>query len=209
MLLNEKISIIRKMNNITQEAFAEELVVSRQTVSKWEKGASIPDVQMLIKISDYYNITLDQLIRDEYDLPGIIESDDEKNDNSSAINIEKYMGKICDVSMNSFRYGAIRNVEIIGICDHMVCFIRKGRYGYFNLKKSLGLLIKKEGTSSLKKDELICGKCSVYVNKGTYFGGMTYAFSEIREVKEKSIYVTTGKFESEISLDEVSVILMK
>ena len=74
------------------------------------------------------------------------------------------MGKICDVSMNSFRYATIRNVEIIGICDHMVCFIRKGRYGYFNLRKSLGLLIKKVGTSSLKKDELIWGKCSVYVN---------------------------------------------
>ena len=35
MLLNEKISIIRKMNNLTQEGFAEELGVSRQAVSKW------------------------------------------------------------------------------------------------------------------------------------------------------------------------------
>ena len=37
MLLNEKITIIRKMNNLTQEGFAEELGVSRQAVSKWEK----------------------------------------------------------------------------------------------------------------------------------------------------------------------------
>ena len=38
MLLNEKITIIRKMNNLTQEGFAEELGVSRQAVSKWENG---------------------------------------------------------------------------------------------------------------------------------------------------------------------------
>jgi DNA-binding transcriptional regulator YiaG len=40
MLLNEKIAIIRKMNNMSQEAFAEELGVSRQAVSKWETGVS-------------------------------------------------------------------------------------------------------------------------------------------------------------------------
>jgi len=73
MLLNEKISIIRKMNNLTQESFAEELAVSRQAVSKWEKGDSVPDVQMITKIADNYNITLDQLVRDEYDLPGMKE----------------------------------------------------------------------------------------------------------------------------------------
>ncbi len=38
MLLNEKITMIRKMNHLTQEEFAEELNVSRQAVSKWENG---------------------------------------------------------------------------------------------------------------------------------------------------------------------------
>lgn len=69
MLFNEKISIIRKMNNLTQEEFAEELDVSRQAISKWENGTSVPDVYMLTRISDLYNLTLNQLIRDEYDLP--------------------------------------------------------------------------------------------------------------------------------------------
>ena len=69
MLLNEKITIIRKMNNLSQERFAEELGVSRQTISKWETGNVVPDVGMLTSIADYYNITLDQLVRDEYELP--------------------------------------------------------------------------------------------------------------------------------------------
>ena len=76
MLLNEKIIIIRKMNNLTQEGFAEELGVSRQAVSKWENGTSVPDVQLLLRIADFYNLTLDQLVRDDFDLP--ISSLDEK-----------------------------------------------------------------------------------------------------------------------------------
>ncbi len=56
MLLNEKITIIRKMNNLTQESFAEELGVSRQAVSKWENGSSVPDVQMLIRIASQSQI---------------------------------------------------------------------------------------------------------------------------------------------------------
>lgn len=43
MLLHEKISIVRKMNHLTQEEFAEELGVSRQAVSKWETGNATPD----------------------------------------------------------------------------------------------------------------------------------------------------------------------
>jgi transcriptional regulator with XRE-family HTH domain len=77
MLLNEKISIIRKMNNMTQERFAEKLGVSRQAVSKWENGTAVPDVQMLIRISDFYNLTMDQLIRDDFDLP-MAKCDEEK-----------------------------------------------------------------------------------------------------------------------------------
>jgi len=165
---------------------------------------------MITKIADNYNITLDQLVRDEYDLPGMKElsTDIEKEEKETPIQIERYIGKICDVSMNSFRYSVIRNIEIIGICNNMVCFIKNQKYGYFNIKKSMGLLMKKEGTSSIIKNELISGKCTVFVNKGTYFGGMTYAFSEIKEIKKDSIIVTTGRFESEISLEEVSVIFM-
>lgn len=47
--LKKKISIIRKMNNLTQEEFAEELDVSRQAISKWENGTSVPDVYMLTR----------------------------------------------------------------------------------------------------------------------------------------------------------------
>lgn len=211
MLLNEKIAVIRKMNNLTQEQFAEELAVSRQAVSKWENGDSVPDIHMLTAIADGYNITLDQLIRNEYDLPHIgVQEDDAacSKQEDSPISIENYIGKICDVSMNSFYHSVIRNVEIIGMCGNMVCFLKNKKYGYFNANKTLGILVKKEGTGAVLKNELMLGKCTVYVNKGTYFGGVTYAFSAIKEQKGNRIVVATGKYETELSLDEVNVIFM-
>ena len=210
MLLNEKITIIRKMNNLTQEEFAEELGVSRQAISKWENGSSVPDVQMLLRVADYYNLTLDQLVRDDFDLPMAANTEvtDEKNTwADSDFDIETYLGKICDVSMNSFRYSVIRYVLIVGMYNNMVCFIKGNRYGYFNKDKSLGILVKgeKEYTAN---NEIIHGKCTVYVNKGTYFGGNTYAFSRIEKITESDIEVHTGNFITNISYSDLSVILM-
>ena len=210
MLLNEKISIIRKMNNLTQEEFAEELGVSRQAISKWENGSSVPDVQMLLRIADYYNLTLDQLVRDEFDLPMAVnnpELDDSNDDSQTDFTIDAYLGKICDISMNSFRFSVIRNVQIVGIYKNMVCFVKGKRYGYFNKDKSLGILVKgeKEYTAN---NEIVCGRCTVYTNKGTYFGGNTYAFSSIEKVSESDIEVHTGKFIANVSYEELSVILM-
>ena len=172
MLLDEKITIIRKMNNLSQEGFAEKLGVSRQTVSKWETGNAVPDVVMLTRIADYYNITLDQLVRDEYELP-MAKIAEEKVDamtcmKTDEFDISKYLGNVCDISMNSFRYGVIRNAKIVGMCNGMVCYEKKNRYGYFNVKKSLGILIKREEAYTLH-NSIECGKCTAYVNEGSYF----------------------------------------
>lgn len=208
MLLNEKISIIRKMNNLSQEAFAEELGVSRQAVSKWENGTSTPDVQMLLRIADFYNLALDQLVRDEFDLP--ISQVDEKQlieTEQDDFSVENYLGKICDVSMNSFRYSVIRNLKIVGQYKNLVCFEKNGRYGYFNKNKSLGILIKKE-ESYCEQNDLILGKCTIYVNKGTFFGGNTYAFSSAVSCDGTVMEIHTGKFIATELLEDISVILL-
>ncbi len=65
MTCGEKITIIRKEQNLTQEQFAELLNVSRQSVSKWENGISFPDTEKLIKISKLFSCSLDYLLKDE------------------------------------------------------------------------------------------------------------------------------------------------
>ena len=210
MKLSEKISVIRKMNDLSQEQFAEELSVSRQAVSKWETGASVPDIQTLIKIADFYSITLDELVRNEYALPfsAKTEAAADKENNTDVISADMYKGKICDISMNSFMCGVIRNALIVGSCGDMVCFVKRNRYGFFNIRKSQGILIKSDAECFKEHNEFLTGKCTAYINKGTFFGGMTYAFSSITDISKDSITISTGNFQSVVPLCDVSVIFM-
>lgn len=61
-VLGSKLYELRKKSGLSQEAFAEKLGVSRQAVSKWECGASLPDTDNLIIISKLYGVSLDELI---------------------------------------------------------------------------------------------------------------------------------------------------
>ena len=61
-MLNEKIKSFRKQKGITQEEFAIHLNVVRQTVSKWEKGISVPDAEMLMRIADFFEISVSELL---------------------------------------------------------------------------------------------------------------------------------------------------
>lgn len=60
----------RLRKNMTQEALAEQLGVSRQTISKWEMNAAIPEVDKAIELCRIFNCTLDNLFREEMDKRG-------------------------------------------------------------------------------------------------------------------------------------------
>ena len=64
MNLNEKIYKLRKDSGLTREEFAEKFNVSRQAVSKWENGDSMPDIDNIIKIAKFFNVTIDYLLLD-------------------------------------------------------------------------------------------------------------------------------------------------
>ena len=56
---------LRKEKGLTQEQFAEQFSVSRRTVSRWETGSNLPDLDILIEMADYYNIELRELLDGE------------------------------------------------------------------------------------------------------------------------------------------------
>ena len=64
MNFNEKLISLRKSMGLSQEELGAELHVSRQTISKWESAQSYPDFQRLVLLSDYFGLTLDELVRD-------------------------------------------------------------------------------------------------------------------------------------------------
>lgn len=67
MILSEKICSLRKQNGWSQEELAEKLNISRQSVSKWENGTSIPDLDKIIKLSQLFEVNTDYLLKDEID----------------------------------------------------------------------------------------------------------------------------------------------
>lgn len=88
MELNEKLYELRKNNNWSQEELAEKLDVSRQTVSKWESNKAIPELEKLVKLSEIYNITLDELVK------GTISADiSRENSDSKVQKLKLFMKK--------------------------------------------------------------------------------------------------------------------
>ncbi|MBO3446042.1 helix-turn-helix transcriptional regulator [Clostridium sp. CCUG 7971] len=65
MKIQEKIKKNRQKNNWSQDDLAKKLNISRQAISKWETGESIPDVDKLVLMSEIFDITLDELIKGE------------------------------------------------------------------------------------------------------------------------------------------------
>ena len=75
MKINEKIYLLRKKHNLSQEELANKLNVSRQTVSKWETGESCPDFDKIVPLCEIFEISTEELIRDKK-----IEINDEKDE---------------------------------------------------------------------------------------------------------------------------------
>ncbi|MCI8529911.1 MAG: helix-turn-helix transcriptional regulator [Lachnospiraceae bacterium] len=65
----KRLTELRKSNNLSQEALAEKMGISRQAVSKWERAEASPDTDNLILLSKIYGISLDDLLRTENELP--------------------------------------------------------------------------------------------------------------------------------------------
>lgn len=64
-MLNDNIKKFRKIKKLTQEQIAEKLNVSRQTVSKWESGETIPDIYNCCELAKLYEITVDDLLNEQ------------------------------------------------------------------------------------------------------------------------------------------------
>lgn len=68
MTFAEKLQKCRKENGMSQEQLAQTLAVSRQAVSKWETGESLPDAGKLVQLSRLFDVPVDALLKDELPL---------------------------------------------------------------------------------------------------------------------------------------------
>ena len=63
MNMADRIQYLRKSKGISQEELADKVGVSRQAVSKWESEQSTPDLEKIIIMSDYFNVTTDYILK--------------------------------------------------------------------------------------------------------------------------------------------------
>ena len=63
-MLQENLKTLRKLKGMTQEEMADRLHVVRQTISKWEKGLSVPDADMLTRIAELFEVSVSDLLGD-------------------------------------------------------------------------------------------------------------------------------------------------
>ena len=64
-MLSERIYQFSRKSGLSQEQLAEKIGVSRQAISKWESGTSMPELEKLLALSECFHITLDELVKEE------------------------------------------------------------------------------------------------------------------------------------------------
>lgn len=70
-MFSDNLVQLRKMNHMSQEELAEKVDVSRQTLSKWETGESLPDIERCMLLAEVFGVTLDDLVNYTSPVPGL------------------------------------------------------------------------------------------------------------------------------------------
>ena len=129
MKLSQAIIEIRKEKGLTQEDFAKEFNVTRQTVSNWENGKSYPDLLTLVKISDLYGYSLDRMLREDRDMTEAMNKSIEVGKQLRRKTVFDYlfpiMGVVCCSAMvviSLVDYSGALSVTIWGLCALMDLF---------------------------------------------------------------------------------------
>ena len=206
--LGTRIKELRKQHGLTQNAFAEELHVSFQAVSNWERGIAPPELENLINIAAYFGVLVDDLLRPQSDDLFLgIDGGGTKTE-FLLVNAEGYVQKRLVKSgcnPNDVGYPKMASLLLDGIGDILIEFqsiksvfcgiagISTGNYAkrlYDELKKhypQINIQIKNDSSNLFALDEradmaVICGTGSVVFvkDKDTYkrLGGWGYLLDE-------------------------------
>ena len=89
MILADKIASLRKQNGWSQEELAEQCNVSRQSVSKWESAASIPDLDKILKLSEIFGVSTDYLLKDSLETNSIEFTNDPESSDIRRVSLQE------------------------------------------------------------------------------------------------------------------------
>ena len=137
MNLGDNLFQARKKSGLSQENVAEKLGVSRQTISKWETGDTVPDIYQSKKLAKLYHVTLDELVDFDTDLQEIkqiIKNSNEEKD--KAINWTNAWGEKYPVLVT---YQQVVDIDCYAVTIRKMLEELKSQYHYNNLDSMLVL----------------------------------------------------------------------
>ena len=114
--MKERINLLRKKMGLSQEELANKIGVSRQAVSKWESGQSMPDLDKIIALSDLFGVSTDYILKGtdvSYD-EGTLNAETSKKIMISGAIIFALLTLIIAFSLNRFRDDEIFMLTICG-----------------------------------------------------------------------------------------------
>lgn len=115
MKFYEKLSKLRKTNNLSQEQLAEKINVTRQAISKWESGESYPDMAKIIQLCKILNCSLNDLMDDGV-MGEIVKEEKEDNKRNYLNDFLQYVTKTYNMFIHmSFRSKVIMLMEMLFI----------------------------------------------------------------------------------------------
>lgn len=109
MTFAEKIQKLRKERGLSQDQLAAALGVSRQSVSKWELGDDMPRVDKILLLSDFFGVSTDYLLHDDWEAPPRRHPSNEKSDKE----FDHARAKTGTLSQDRFKQKRIRFIFVV------------------------------------------------------------------------------------------------
>ena len=114
MNLGQQLKASRQARQVTQAQIAKDLSVSRKTISSWENERSYPDLAMLIRLSEYFDLSIDQLLKEDGKMKDQIIKQQVRKNIRPLMVLLQFINLICLVFTLADANGVINSTDIVG-----------------------------------------------------------------------------------------------
>lgn len=112
MNLADKVQQLRKQNNLSQEQLADKMGVSRQSISKWESGQSVPEISKIVQLSDIFGVTTDYILKDDIEFEQYSDSPSKGNGEKSSNIGNISLNQVSIISMGIIMIGLVLYITL-------------------------------------------------------------------------------------------------
>lgn len=128
MEFNKKLQELRRQKGLTQEELAESLYVSRTAISKWESGRGYPNIDSLKSISNFFNVTIDELLSGD-EVLSIAEDDSKQKE----MHFRSILFGLCDLCVIILFFIPLFGQKTDGIIRSVSLFSLEGTASYLKI----------------------------------------------------------------------------